>query len=415
MEPIFPGGLLFSLHQIIFKHQNLRRFYGSLLMTKRSIRWLGPLTIFLVVLASCELLAFLATTIMLHKNIIFCPLDITEPYKNYEQRLLPTLGWPSPKYLEIKPDFYDASGSRQIPAFPDPELTPPRISLYGDSFTEAWGVSNEHAWSNDLSLLLNCRVSNFGVAGYGTDQAFLRFLLNTQDPAEVVVLGIFPENIKRDVNQLRNLISTVQICQSKPRFILNDQGKLILVPIPSLSKSEYHDIPSHPGRYFHHEFFLPGGPSGRQLAKFPYLWGMIKASYFILKNRGLGDHYQDFFQPGHPSHGLEVMTAITKAFYQTAQKRDKRPLIMIIPTPYDILTYQSSQKWNFQPLLDRLAEARLEYINAGPGIIQKLHGADRRTLYDPKIDNHLNAKGNQLLASILYDYLTSRHILAGIN
>lgn len=384
-------------------------------MTKRSIRWLGPLIIILVVFGSLEFLSFLATSIMLHKNLIFCPLDITESYANYERRLLPTLGWPQPNFLEIKKDFYDASGSRQIPAFPDPKLTPPRISLYGDSFTEAWGVSNEQAWSNVLSLLLNCRVSNFGVAGYGTDQAYLRFLQNSQDPAEVVVLGIFPENIKRNVNQLRNLISTVTICQSKPRFILNHRGQLALVPIPSLSQAEYQNIPSTPGRYFRHEFFLPGGPSGRQIAKFPYLWGMLKASYFILKNRGGGENYQDFYRPDHPSRGLELTAAIIKAFWHSAQERGKRPLIMIIPTPYDILIYQQEQKWNFQPLLDRLAKARLEYINAGTGIIQRLDGADRRTLYKPELSNHLSVEGNRLLAAILYDYLTSRHILAGIN
>jgi lysophospholipase L1-like esterase len=384
-------------------------------MTKKSIHWLGRLIIILVVIASCELIAFAATTILLHRNIIFCPLEITEPYKYYKQLLIPTLGWPSPNYLEYKKDFYDASGSRVIPAFPDPYRTPPHVSLYGDSFTEAWGVDHEHAWSNVLSQLLNCRVSNFGVAGYGTDQAFLRFLHNTQDPAEVVVLGIFTENIKRNVNQLRNLISTVNICQTKPRFILNGQGNLTLVPIPRLSKAEYQDIQNHPGRYFHHEFFLPGGDSGRQLAQFPYLWGMIKASYFILKNGHDGDDFQYFYQPDHPSRGLEVMTAIAKAFCQTAQERGKRPLIMIIPTPYDILTYQQYQEWNYQPLLDRLTEARLEYVNAGTGIIKELHGGDRHILYDPKISNHLDNQGNRLLASILYDYLSSQHILAGIN
>lgn len=383
-------------------------------MTKKSTRWLGRLTIILVVIASCELIAFLATSILQYKNVIFCPLKNTESYDSYQKRLLPTLGWPQPKYLEIKSDFYDASGSRQIPAFPNPTLTPPRISLYGDSFTEAWGVDHEHAWSNVLSVLLNSRVSNFGVAGYGTDQAFLRFLHNTQDPAEVVVLGIFPENIKRNVNQLRNLISDVKIYQTKPRFILNNQGQLLLLPIPAFTEAEFYDIQHHPGRYFHHEFFLPGGPSGRQLAQFPYLWGMIKASYFILKNGGPGDHYQDFYRPDHPSRGLEVMTAIAKAFCHTARERGKYPLIFIIPTPYDILTYQQDQKWNYQPLIDRLTEARLEFVNAGTGIIQELHGADRRTLYDPKISNHLDNEGNRLLALILYDYLTSRHYLAGI-
>jgi len=380
-------------------------------MTKHSIRWWGSLAIILVVIASVELIAYLGTSILTHQNLIFSPLYITESYENYQKRFLPTLGWPPPNYLEIKKDFYDSSGSRQTPAFPDPNRTPARISLYGDSYTEAWGINHANTWNNVLSLMLNCRVSNFGVAGYGTDQAYLRFLQNSQDPAEIVILGIFSENIKRNVNQIRNLIHSVDICQTKPRFILDDQGKLSMVPIPPLTASEYYEIERNPGRFFHHEFFLPDGPSGRQLAKFPYLWGMIKACYFLFKNHGRGDTYEDFFQPGHPSQGLKIMTAIIKEFCHSVQTRGKLPVIMIIPTHFDIQIYQNFQTWNYQPLLDRLAEDHVDYIDAGPTIIHHLNGDDPRTLYSPNLFYHLTEDGNRLLAQILYDFLTIRKIL----
>jgi hypothetical protein len=383
----------------------------SLKMKKQPIRWLGSLAIIFVAIASCELLAFLATFVLIQENLIYSPKQITESYESYQQRFLPALGWPSPNNPERK----DASGSRRVPAFPDPNRTPPRISLYGDSFTEGWGVDNEHAWSNILSILLNCRVSNFGVAGYGTDQAYLRFLQNTQDPAKVVVLGVFTENIKRNVNQLRNLISPVQYCQTKPRFIVNNQGQLTLVPIPPLSKSEYYEMLHNPGRFFHHEYFLPDGPSGRQMANFPYLWMMFKAAHFLLKNQGRGDITKDFYQPGHPSHGLKIMTAIIKGFYHSAQNKGKRPLIMIIPTQYDIKDYQYYQTWNYQPLLDNLTASCLEYVDTGPEISRYLKGADPRTLYPSNLADHLSREGNRLLAQILYDYLTTRNILTQMN
>jgi hypothetical protein len=209
----------------------------------------------------------------------------------------------------------------------------------------------------------------------------------------------------------------VHICETKPRFILNDQGQLTLVPIPSLSASEYYNIQNNPGRYFHHEFFLPDGPSGLQMAKFPYLWGMIKASRFILKNLGNLDEiskYRYLYQPGHPSQALEVTTAIIKAFCDAAKMRGKRPVVMIIPTQEDMVYYQRHQKWSYQPLLDGLTASRLEYIDAGPVIAQQLNGADPNTLYDVKRSFHLNEEGNQLLAATLYDFLTSRNILGQI-
>jgi hypothetical protein len=379
---------------------------------KRSVRLFGSLFIILVVLIFSEIMAYLTTSILIRNRLFFCPLLITETYENYQRRLEPNWGWPRPNYASAKSEFYDASGSRRIPAFPDPNQTPPLVCLYGDSFTEAYGVGHEHAWGNVLSQLLNCRVSNFGISGYGTDQAFLRFLHLPQDHAKVVILGVFSENIKRNVNQLRNLISTAPVCETKPRFILDNRGKLTLVPIPALTEKEYYEMPVNPGLYLHHEFFLPGGPSGRQKAQFPYVWGILKISPIIFRDLVLGDgFYQYFYQPTHPSKALEVTAAIIEEFCRTAQARGKQPVVLIIPTDYDILTYQRQRKWWYQPLVELLSERHLEFIDAGPKIIQYLGGADRETLYSPQINNHLNEAGNRLLAHIVYDFLTANNFL----
>ena len=82
----------------------------------------------------------------------------------------------------------DETGSRIIPAYPDPNRFPACVSLYGDSVTWAAEVDNEHAWSNVLSLLLGCRVANYGGGGYGADQAYLRFKLNSRDKSKVVII-----------------------------------------------------------------------------------------------------------------------------------------------------------------------------------------------------------------------------------
>ena len=55
-----------------------------------------------------------------------------------------------------------------------------RIAFYGDSFVEGWGVAIEAAVSRRLEACLQQKgerveVANYGVAGYGTDQALLYF------------------------------------------------------------------------------------------------------------------------------------------------------------------------------------------------------------------------------------------------
>jgi hypothetical protein len=274
-----------------------------------SIRIAGTIIILFLVLSCLELMAYLESQYLISYSIGFTPLQITKSYENYLSRHHPRLGW-----LPAKGGL-DNVGSRIIPAFSDPNRTTACVSLYGDSFTEGHGVDDEHAWSNVLSRLLGCRVANFGVGGYGTDQAYLRFLANRQDRAKVVILGYLSENLIRNVNQMRNLLSDASPCRLKPRFILNEQGRLTLIPLPQPTKAQYEDLKRNPGRVLTKEFFLPGGPSGYQKQKFPYTWGIVKVFPILFKNMILrrGTYY-DFYQPGHPSQALEITEAIMEEF-----------------------------------------------------------------------------------------------------
>ena len=118
-------------------------------------------------------------------NFIFYRKPDTEDilkadFENYMKMRHPVLGWPSPSVFGD--EQFDGSGSRWIPSFPaeDTEV----VSLYGDSYTYATDVSHEDAWSNILSKMVGGRVANFGVGGYGTDQAYLRFNRNIDDHAK---------------------------------------------------------------------------------------------------------------------------------------------------------------------------------------------------------------------------------------
>lgn len=384
----------------------------SQLKMKRSIHWVGTIFLILMGLVISEGAAYLTISFLVHQNFYCCRLHIIETYESYQSHLNPLLGWPPPNFTKLS-NFYDATGSRRIPAFPDPNQTPACVSLYGDSFTACTGVDHGHAWANVLSQLLNCRVSNFGFNGYGTDQAYLRFWENRQDPAKVVILGVFTGDIKRIVNQFRNLISSSGSgCVIKPRFILDPLGRLTLVPIPAVTKREYYEMQANPSLVFHHEFFLPGGPSGFQMAGFPYLWKIIKLSPLILRHMvSGGGPYEDLYQPGNPSKALDLMVAIIKEFCCEARKRGKQPVTLIIPADNDISTYQRHRRWWYQPLVNRLSESGIAFIDAGPRIIQYLGGGEVETLYPAKIDHHLNEVGNHLLARIVYDYLNSKNIL----
>lgn len=377
---------------------------------RRSVRIIGTLIIIILVIGFAEFMAYIRSCQLVKYSIGFTPLNITESYESYLKRHHPRLGWmPSPANV-------DSEGSRPIPAFLDPGRSRDCVSLYGDSFTESAWVDPEHAWSNVLSLLLNCRVANFGVSGYGTDQAYIRFLDNHSDQAKVVILGFLSENVIRNVNQLRNLISNSTTCLLKPRFILDEYGTLTPIPIPTLKKHEYNTLRENPGAILSHEYFLPGGISGYQRMQFPYTLGIIKAFPIIYRNLLLHrPPFFDLYRPGHPSQALEITVGIMREFSREAKKRGKQPIILIIPTLFDINEYRQSRQWVYKPLTDLLAKQNLAFIDAGPTLFGALGEAPVETLYPTENKNHLNEKGNEILARIVYKYLLKMNPQPGVN
>ena len=81
------------------------------------------------------------------------------------------LGWPAPRDATAPPR--DHTGAKLNTDFPDPGTA--CAAAYGDSFVWGEEVAPAEGWIEQLSRLIGCRVSNYGVSGYGTDQSFVRF------------------------------------------------------------------------------------------------------------------------------------------------------------------------------------------------------------------------------------------------
>ena len=190
------------------------------------------------------------------------------------------------------------------PPFPIRPTRPGCVALYGDSFTWSSDVEAQDAWGNVLSTLLDCRVSNFGVGGYGTDQAYLRFRENDGEGSPVVVIAHQPENILRNVNQYRPLLYPVTL-RFKPRFRLDPDGRLELVDAPLIPVERYAAFVRRPEDFLEDEYFLPGGPSGVRHARFPFTWTLIRAAahFHIVSELAGTPWYADFYEPDHPVAG----------------------------------------------------------------------------------------------------------------
>ena len=106
-----------------------------------------------------------------------------------------------------------------------------RIVFIGDSQTWGYGVGDDETIPAQLSALLNggggapSEVLNLGVGGYGTDQAFLKYLVQGRLYApDAVVLTVFKNDPVENAH-------TVFWGVEKPRFYL-DGGQLCLGNVP---------------------------------------------------------------------------------------------------------------------------------------------------------------------------------------
>lgn len=89
-----------------------------------------------------------------------------------------------------------------------------------------WGaeVARHQTWRTYLAALLKADIYNFGMTGYGTDQAYLKFLLHyPQVNTPLVSLGLILENINRIVKVYRPFYApNSHLAFTKPRFKIVD-------------------------------------------------------------------------------------------------------------------------------------------------------------------------------------------------
>lgn len=386
-------------------------------MTGRPTRrtWLMRIgTGVVVALALVELTSFVAVYALawIKQDLFYVADAVTrEEYQRYLEQRDPVRGWP--RAQPPTDGSRDAVGSRPVPAYPDPAAEPALVSLYGDSMTESLEVGDQDAWGNQLARLLGGRVHNFGVAGYGTDQAYLRFVGNERDEAPVVLLNHFTDNILRNVNQWRYLISTSQRnrVSFKPRFVA-DGDQLVAVPLPSLDYDAYTACTAAPGPgYLPHEFFFPDdGVSGVQTMRAPYTLTLLRLfDNFILGSRLRGaPRHGPLYESGHPSDALRVTRLILRDFVAAARARGKTPVVTIIPDGKDLLYFREHGAWPYRPLIDELrTRDGIEVLDFGPGLIERLGERSPCEVVN-ECYNHFNAQGYRMLAEIAYAHLRER-------
>jgi hypothetical protein len=361
-------------------------------------KWVFGALLSLLVLGGIEALSFGSGLVLASRGVFYVP-DSMDDYVEYLGKRDPELGWPNPDYG--RDPNRDGAGSRIVPAYPDP-TSRSCVSLYGDSFTWGSEVSDDATWGNVLALALGCRVANYGVPAYGTDQALLRYRKNLADDARVVILAHQTENILRNVNQYRALLYATSLSGFKPRFLLDQKGDLRDVALPDVPAAEYGEFVARPEAFLRHEYFLPGGASGKGRLEFPYTWSIARAfRHFQIQSELRGvPWFAEFYQPEHASGALPLTASIIDTFEDEARSRGQIPVSVVLPNGLDFAYRVQTGGWLFQSLVDELASRDVELVNVGEAMYEAMAGRDPCDFFT-NCSGHYNAAGYALVAQVL--------------
>lgn len=316
------------------------------------------------------------------------------------------LGWPSRSVAtsgtrdsngaKVNPDFSDTHGSC--------------LSAYGDSFI--WGdeVPLSDGWIEQLSRRLGCRVANYGVSGYGTDQAYLRFLRTVNDKAPTVILGIFPDNIVRNVNQYRPFIGfRLEPFWIKGRFVLDGNQKLQWIAPPQLDAKSYIELHQKPHAFLPQEYLLPDTHDGPVTIRFPYTLTLMRfAMAQRIWNRLRGQTpWNQFYRPDHASGAVPLTIAIARSFVQEAERRGSRVLIIMMPSAGSFRSLERFGTSDYSPFVTAMTAVGLNVFDPLPALVKALEGQSYCKLFaqETTCQGHYGIAGGSILARIVAEKL----------
>lgn len=274
-----------------------------------------------------------------------------------------------------------------------------RIVAFGDSFTFGDEVADGDDWPAQLEARDPAfEVMNFGVAGYGTDQALMRYRRDGKSrDADVALLGMLVENIGRNVNRYRPLYyPSSASCGAKPRFYL-DKGTLRAVPLPFTERAEL--VAS-----------IADGSVIERLAEHEY-WGEHQ-DVGLLRHSALGriacafDAYSAR-QPqrlwrNESGEPFRVTVAILDQFCREAKASGaETALVVLFPRQAELESLEAEGAPYWHTLHEALRQRSIDFVDVSQPLLSAWHPSDGSANGAIFQGGHLSRTGNRIVAETL--------------
>jgi hypothetical protein len=324
------------------------------------------------------------------------------------------LGWGYRPGYRSSGDRINSAGlrsEREYALQPRPEVL--RVAAFGDSFVYCNEVADSDAWPRIVeSLDPSLEVLNYGVGGYGTDQALLRFEHegDRYNP-EVVLIGFAPVNLRRIVNVYRRFISSRELPLVKPRFRLDASGALQLVPNPLPDPDDWRRLLEDPTAirdWGESDQWYEPGIYDNPLYDLSALVRLSTHAWIRLRDRYLDDERllaDGVFREASPAFHLQI--AVLEQFAEVVRDAGARPIVLVLPDRDSVAARRVGDRRVYDPLLRTVGDAGIEVWDGAEAFRQAETGKGFSEWFMP--GGHYSPEGNRVLAAWLRDALIVRH------
>ena len=281
-----------------------------------------------------------------------------------------------------------------------------RIAAFGDSFTYCAEVTQDACWVTQLETAWpGTEILNYGVPGYGPDQAWLRYQRDGRPYAPCAVLiGYFVEDIDRVVSRFRPFVSPDDsVIMSKPRFLLDGDG-LELLPNAVTTPSQVEDaawveatLGPHDAWYFPGTF-VEGPFDGSRLVRHARTAAYRRAQASLVR----GDRRYPLYDDEQEAY--QVTGRILIEFAEQVRSDGAMPVVIVLPGERDLRGYRDGIRV-YDRLLAWLSEAGVTTIDLMDVLAQEQEHRDIRELFAD--GRHYSAAGNAVVARSLAETLPS--------
>jgi hypothetical protein len=286
---------------------------------------------------------------------------------------------------------------------PEPPEGMRRIAAFGDSFTYCAEVTQDDCWVARLDTSWpHAELVNFGVPGYGPDQAWLRYQRDGRSlhPCGVLI-GYYVEDIDRVVNRFRPFIDPADsVVLSKPRYLLDGDG-LALLPNPTSKPMDLGDprvveetLGSHDAWYFP-GVFVPGPFDGSSLVRLGKTAAYRASRMSLLRTP---DTYPLYEQQGE---AYQVTGRVLIQFAQQVRADGSTPIVVVFPGQRDLRSEPNGQP-AYAPLVNWVERAGVSVVDLPDLMLsaREQYGIDR--LFGV---THYSSLGNRIVARYLEEAL----------